>query len=232
MNSDMFGFFQAENTHIETELKKYLTQLIAEMFQVAHVFSAQSPILLQNAIQETTSMEFSTAGENAFRGIYSPSLICPYIVTNYRKGRILKSNAMSGTFFSYCFDNNHRLIKIDFYSKNRLQTTEYIIRNIPDIEYGLIYDQHSFLIVANRARYDENGRIVEFFESKMPLINGGNLFDYEKYYYDDKGSLEGADKVLNGIYPTCFRYCRYAVAKKDRKTMLLPVSNLLVTFEK
>jgi hypothetical protein len=232
MNPDMSVFFQNEASHTEGGLKQYLSALIAETHRVAAYYSSRQWELARAAEDATVTVTYSSTGEGAFRGVYTPSLVCPYAVTGYRKGRMLKTKPASGTYFSYALDGDGRLLQADHYAKGRLQTTEYLVRTNPAAEYGLVFGQ-GMLLIGNRTVYDDKGRIAEYFESRMPLMKGQNLFEYEKYYYDDsvRGSLEGADKVWNGIYPSCFRYCRYALIGKGEKTTLLTVSDQVISFE-
>jgi hypothetical protein len=230
MNSDMFDFVQKESVYVEKEIKKYIAQLVTEINEVAEKYAKQYQNLYDSVREQIVISKISSSGQGAFRGIYTPSIICPYLVTNYKKGRILNSKPASGKYFCYYFDKDERLLQVDYYAMNKLQTREYIVRNSSNVEYGLVYDKQQFLIMGNRTIFNDKREITEFFESKMPLIKSQNMFDYEKYYYDDKDQLEGADKVFNGIYPNAFRYFRYVVFKKNGKTTVMPVSDRIMTF--
>ena len=229
-NNDMLDFLNPlmqNNDGLIRKVTAYIGTQIAEMHEIAKTYESQYPKLCQAVSEHTTQEKWASAGKNTTYGYYTPSPIIDKLTSNMSKGKLLKDRPATGDYFAYSFDSQARLLQADRYANKRLSYRVLMVRDNPNVEYGLMFigERQPTLMQGCKAIYDETGKIIEFFEVKMPLLIGGNLYTYEKYYYDDDGKLEGADTILQGIYPKMCVYERYMVLDEGKKTKLILTSN-------
>lgn len=73
------------------------------------------------------------------RGYYCPSPIFDQIVTNARRGKILKRPTKRSNITNrYCFDENLKLYLVEYILNQKVQSREYIVQ-LDDVQYGFVF---------------------------------------------------------------------------------------------
>lgn len=123
------------------------------------------------------------------RGYYCPSPVLDLLVTNTRRGRILKRpTERSNITNRYAYDTSGRLIYTDNFINGKMVSSEYV-KYHENLVYGITIGMSGRIICISEERY-ANSRIVSY---QCAYYSGAGesticyRMDCENYQYDEEG---------------------------------------------
>lgn len=123
------------------------------------------------------------------RGFYCPSPVLDLLVTNARRGRILKRpTERSNITNRYVYDTSGRLIFTENYINGKMVSSEYL-KYYENVVYGITIGMSGRIICASEERYANS--CIESYQCAYYSGNGENTICYrmdgENYQYDEDG---------------------------------------------
>lgn len=135
--------------------------------------------------------EFAVNSRYIHRGYYCPSPIVEQIMTNARRGKLLKRPTKCSNFTNrYCFDKNHKLYFIENMLNHAVQSREYIMQ-IDNIRYGFVFNTNDVLGGISVETYCQNKLQSYMWATCHNASSTGqnwqtNYVRYETYEYDEQ----------------------------------------------
>lgn len=116
-----------------------------------------------NLISKVVRKEYSTGGKLLYRGYYCPSPVYDIVTGNCNRGKILnKITSKSKLTHEYCFDNNDKLIIINYLYSDYIEILEYFNNIVIGITFSLNLNE---IISVTECIYDSYYRIKSFIKA-------------------------------------------------------------------
>lgn len=137
-------------------------------------------------IPDVARKEYSTGGELLQRGYYCESPVIDIIVGNCKRGKLLKRvTSRSTPTYEYCFDENDKLILINYLHSNCAEFLEYKNNTVISVTLSLKTNE---IICVTESIYDNSNRIVSFITSHSAFNNCAmDEIHKETFTYNEEG---------------------------------------------
>lgn len=170
----------------EKEEEKFKTECI-RFSKVIKRYVQKFEELHSSVFSKIVRKEYSKGGEILTRGYYCPSPILDIVTGNCKRGKLLKRIAcITNPDYEYCFDENNKLILVNYLYSNQVEILEYI----DDVVIGITFarDEDNEIIALTECKYDSKGQISSFIVARRNFTDGNiDEIHRETYFYNQQG---------------------------------------------
>lgn len=163
----------------------------ARLYRVSLFYEKELDKLCQIAKNNIVNTVLSVGGELIPRGYFCPSPIMDIIIGGLKRGKVInKPNDKKKTTYEYGFDNDNRLLLINYSFSDCYE----IIIYEENIEYGIKFQKSDKRIQSiTQCIYNDDNKIVEFeYANILPLSAPKRFLEIRKecYSYSESGLCE------------------------------------------
>lgn len=182
--------FNIGETPVSCEKLEAQKEFKAECDRFTSIAKEYLPVckkLYSDSIPQIARKDYATGGELLTRGYYCPSPIRDIVIGNCNRGKLLKRvTSHSKPAYEYCFDENDRLILVNYLYSDCAEILEYNGDTVTGITFSNDEEHEVTRII--ECQYDENNRITSFIVARSSF-NDCNINEIEKetYAYNEKG---------------------------------------------
>lgn len=193
-SKELHNQFKAECVTFSELAKKYL-----EKYQDSYLHLSK----------DIVRKEYAIGGELLARGYYCPSPIYDIVTGNCKRGTLLKRiTSKSKPTYEYCYDQNNRLILINYLHSNLSEILEYNDNIVTGITFSNTLNCEVSSII--ECIYDNKNRIISFVKADCDY-NNCHIYHLEKeiYIYNQQGLHISEVFDFNNSKPSQINYTKY-----------------------